>query len=133
MKISPSILKETKHIALGVLLGDVIMLAVFALLKKLDYTVLAGAALGSAAAIGNFLFMGMAVQRALDDPERTKVIIQRSYTKRMLAMVAVMIVGFAVPWFHVVAVVIPFLLPRVTIYAMQLLGLYRPEKKEGGQ
>ena len=131
MKIDPTVLKETGHVSIGVAIGDLIMLLVFFLLKKLDHTVVLGTVLGSAAAVGNFFAMGLTVQKALGDPERTQFIIRRSYTLRMLAMVAVMIVGFAVPVFHPVAVLVPFLLPGVTIHAMRLLGLYRPEKKGG--
>jgi len=131
MKLAPSIKKETGHIALGVLTGDAVMLAVFALLKRLDYTVVLGAALGSAAAILNFLFMAMNLQRAMDDPDRAKLLVQKSYTQRMLGMVVVMIIGFVAPCFHVVAVVIPFLLPSVTIKVMQLLGMYNPKEKGG--
>ena len=131
MKLSPAILKETKHIAIGVLIGDVLMLAVFALLKRLDYTVILGALLGSAAAVLNFFVMGVRAQRAMADPDRARIIIQRSYTTRMLLMVAVMALGVAAPCFHVVAVVIPFLLPSITIKMMHVLGLFKPDGKGG--
>ena len=131
MKLAPSIKKETGHIAVGVLTGAVVMLIVFALLKRLDYTVVLGAVLGSAAAIGNFLLMAVNLQKAMDDPDRAKLLVQKSYTQRMLGMVIVMIIGFAAPCFHVVAVVIPFLLPSVTIKVMQLLGMYNPKEKGG--
>lgn len=131
MKLAPSIKKETGHIATGVLAGDAVMLIVFAVLKRLDYTVVLGAVLGSAAAIGNFLLMAMNLQKAMDDPDRARRLVQKSYTQRMLGMVVVMIVGFAAPCFHVVAVVIPFLLPSVTIKVMQLLGMYNPKGKGG--
>lgn len=39
MKVQKAVLKETEHIAIGVLIADVIMCIVFALLKKFDYTV----------------------------------------------------------------------------------------------
>ena len=132
MKIGKAVLKETKRVAVGVLIGDLIMLAVFFLLKKLDITVVLGALLGSAAAVGNFFTMGLGLQKALDDPDRTKFLVQRSYTLRMLGMIAVMIVGFVLPCFHVVAVLVPFLLPGVSIHVMRLLGIYQPEKKGGG-
>ncbi len=131
MKISKSILKETGHIGLGVLVGDLIMLLVFFFLKKLDSTVWLGALLGSVAAVGNFFWMGLSVQKALKQPEKAKAMVQRSYTVRMLCLVAVLIVGFRAPYFHTIAVVVPILMPKLTIYAMQVLGLYRPEEKEG--
>ena len=131
MKLSPAIIKETKHIALGVLLGDVVMIAVFAILKRLDYTVFLGALLGSAATIMNFFIMGVRAQKAMADPDRARVIIQRSYSTRMLFMVAVMAVGVIAPCFHVVAVVLPFLFPSITIKMMQLLGFFKSDQKGG--
>lgn len=131
MNISKSIWKETGHIAVGVLAGDLIMVLVFWLLKRLELSVFLGALLGSVAAVGNFFWMGLAVQKALQYPDKAKVMVQKSYTVRMLFLVAVLIVGFRAPCFHVIAVVVPLLLPRLTIYAMQLLGMYRPDPKEG--
>jgi len=131
MKLSPAIIKETKHIGLGILIGDILMIAVFALLKKLDYTVFLGALLGSAAAVLNFFLMGVRAQKAMADPDRARVIIQRSYTTRMLFMVAVMAVGVAAPCFHVVAVVLPFLFPSITIKMMHVLGMFKTEEKGG--
>ena len=131
MKISPAIKKETGHIALGVLIGDVVMLAVFLLLKRMDYTVILGALLGSAAAVLNFLFMCLGCQKAVNDPDRAQLIIKQSYSRRMLGMVVVMIIGFSAPCFHVVAVVLPFLMPSITIKVMQLMGLYNPKEKGG--
>lgn len=121
--------KETKHIALGVALGDGVMLLVFALLKKLDVAVLLGTALGSAAAIWNFYYMGVSVQRAVQDADRAQATIRRSYTLRMLALVAVLIVGFTVRWFHPIAVAIPLLFPGLAIRVMGLLGLYKPKEE----
>ncbi len=132
MKISRAVLKETGHIALGVVLGSAVMVGVFALLKHFDYTVVLGALLGSVFSIFNFLLMGLTVQKAMDDPVRGKILVQRSYSRRLLMMAVVIIIGFAAPCFHVVAVVVPFLLPRVTILVMQMLGLYQPQK-EGGE
>ena len=131
MKICETVRKETVRIALGVLIGDAIMLGVFVALGKLNYTVLLGALLGSIAAVGNFFSMGLAVQKAMNDPDNAKRIVQRSYTMRMIAMAAILIVGFVLPWFHRIALVIPFLLPSLTIQAMRLLGLYKPTE-EGG-
>ena len=133
MKLSPAIINEIKHIAVGVLIRDAVMIAVFALLKRLDYTVFLGAALGSIAVIVNFLVLGIRAQRAMEDPDRARVIIQRSYTFRMLLMVAVMAIGVIAPCFHTVAVVIPFLLQSVTIFVMQLPETLGLGKKGGGK
>lgn len=131
VKIQPAVWKETGHIALGVVLGDIVMLVAFALLKRLDYTVLLGALLGSVAAVGNFLLLGLGAQRAMEDPDRAKALVQRSYMLRMLGLVAVLVLGVAAPCFHVIAVIVPILMPSVTIYVMRLLGLDKPKEKGG--
>ena len=131
MKIQPAVWKETGHIALGVALGDVVMLVVFAILRRMDYTVLLGTLLGSAAAIGNFLLMGVSAQRAMEDPDRAKAMVQRSYTLRMLGLVAVMVLGVAAPCFHIIAVIVPILMPGIIIVVMRLLGLDKPKEKGG--
>lgn len=131
MKIQPAVWKETGHIALGVALGDVVMLVVFAVLRRMDYTVLLGTLLGSVAAIGNFLLMGVSAQRAMEDPDRAKAMVQRSYTLRMLGLVAVMVLGVAAPCFHIIAVIVPILMPSIIIVVMRLLGLDKPKEKGG--
>ena len=133
MKACDTVRKETIRVALGVLIGDVVMLAIFFALRKLDLTVIFGALLGTAAAVGNFFAMGLAVQKALNDPDNAKRIVQRSYTLRMIAVAAILIVGFVLPYFHRIALVIPFLLPSLTIHAMRLLGLYKPDEEGGAE
>ena len=131
MKLNPAIPKVMKYIALGVLIGDALMIAVFALLKKLDYTVFLGTLLGSVGAVLNFFVMCVRAQKAMENPERARLIIQRSYTMRMLAVVAVMVLGVAVSCFHAVAVILPFLFPSITIKVMQMRGFFESDQKGG--
>ena len=50
-----------------------------------------------------------------------------------LAAMAVVVLGVKLACFSWVATVIPLLFPRLTILAMQILGMYKPPKnKEGG-
>ena len=52
---------------------------------------------------------------------------------RMLATLAVVVLGVKLACFSWGATVIPLLFPRLTILAMQILGMYKPPKnKEGG-
>lgn len=122
--------EQTRNMAIGVLIGDVLMILVFFLLKKLNWTVFAGAALGSAAAIWNFYTMGKNVQKALQDAETAQIKVRRSYTLRTVTLVAVLAAGMLVDWFDPFAVAIPLLFPGLTIHAMRLLGFYRPKEEE---
>ena len=60
-------LKETLILAVGEVVCSAIICAVFLLIQKFDYTVLLGAAIGSVAIVLNFLFMSVAVNRAIDE------------------------------------------------------------------
>lgn len=144
IKIQPAVRKETLRIAAGTSVLTVLMLGVFLILGRFDVTVLLGALLGSAAAIGNFFLLGLSVQKAAEtmngvklpsyeeaeaglepgqeaEPAATpetklaKQRMQLSYTGRMILLAAVGVLGLTLPCFHAVATVVPFLFPRVVI------------------
>ena len=56
------------------------------------------------------------------------LVMHSSYALRMLIAAVALILGVALPVFHWVAVVIPLLLPRLTILIMQITGVYKPDK-----
>ena len=164
MGVQQAVWTETRKIAIGVSILSVIMILAFVGLGYFDYTVILGAVLGSIAAIGNFFFMAMTVQRIAErmhgvrkekpqpdadesvDAEKTdngtnddlaemeddpltpeeelelknqtrlaKRTMQRSFGIRMILMGAVAVVGLKVPCFQPVAVIVPFLFPRIVI------------------
>ena len=149
MKIQPAVKRETKKIALGTGILTVLMVAVFLILRRFDWTVITGALLGCAAAVGNFFLMALTVQKAADemkpipqpeapedepdpdedekeaplseDAKRGKQRIQLSYTLRMLGLGAIAILGVTLPWFQSVAVLLPMLFPRIVIAVEGLL------------
>ena len=149
MKIQPAVKRETKKIALGTGILTVLMVAVFLILRRFDWTVITGALLGYAAAVGNFFLMALTVQKAADemkpipqpeapedepdpdedekeaplseDAKRGKQRIQLSYTLRMLGLGVIAILGVTLPWFQSVAVLLPMLFPRIVIAVEGLL------------
>ena len=129
MKLSKPILTETLHVAIGVLIGDALMCAVFALLGKFDLTVLWGALLGSVFAVGNFFLLGLSRQRGLEMGDMMPQHMKSSYSLRMFLYVIGIALAALLPCFHLIAAIIPLFFPRLTIFGMQLLGLYKPEKK----
>ena len=90
-----------------------------------------GNLLGGGWAILNFFIMGLAVQKSVKKelPEEAKLVLQNSYTKRLLAMVAILLIGFKVEYFNWVAVVIPMFFPRITIGLMKLPIFHRKEEE----
>lgn len=93
MKVQKAVLKETEHIAIGVLIADVIMCIVFALLKKFDYTVVLGALLGTGIAVANFFFLGVTLQKAVGMQEFASKYVRQSYSLRMFFCFAGVIVS----------------------------------------
>ena len=128
-KTSSAIAKTTGQIALGELVGIAIMVMVFAILGHFDYTVVTGAVLGGAGAVLNFFLMSITVKKSAGRGIQGKNRMILSYFLRMLLMVGIMVLGIACPYFQWLAVILPYLMPALTIYAMRLLGLYQPEQK----
>ena len=98
IKIEPAVKLESKRIAIGVLAMSVIMEIVFVVLGRFDYTVLLGNLLGGGWAILNFFLMALAVQKSVKKelPQEAKLVLQNSYTKRLLFSVAILLIGIKV-------------------------------------
>ena len=121
-KINATVLRETRYIAVFSLVLSVLMQAVFLIvLRRFDYTVLLGNLYGLAVAVGNFLFMGIGVQKAVEKDEKgAKNVLRFSQTIRFFAVFALMALGVIIPVFDPIAVIIPVFFPRIAIAAMQL-------------
>ncbi|MFI3313747.1 MAG: ATP synthase subunit I [Eubacteriales bacterium] len=130
--------KEIKRIALGVVAGTAIMMLIFYLCKEFNLAVLLGGLLGAAAAIGNFVYLAISVEKAVEAGDRSAAVMKSSYSLRMLVSALAIGLGLLLDFFNPFAIVIPMLLPRITIYALQFTGIYRPENtadsgKKGGE
>lgn len=120
--IDPTVKKETRYIAFMCVLFSLLLQAVFLVLSKWTVAVLLGNLLGIAAAVGNFLLMGLTVQNALEKEEdEAKRLVKSSQSFRLAMMFVVALIGYLVPCFHAVAVVVPFLFPRLAIALRPLL------------
>lgn len=121
-KIDPTVQRETKFIAGVVLIASAVMEGVFLLLGAWDLTVLWGNLLGAAATVLNFFLMGLTIQKALDKSEEdARKQMKASQSLRLLLLLLVAILGATVDCFHLVAVLVPMLFPRigVSIRALQ--------------
>ncbi len=115
-KIDKTVLRETRYIALWVVIFSVIMEAVFLIINQWDYTVILGNLLSATAAILNFLLMGITVQKAVVKEEKdAKSTMKVSQNLRILGLFVVAVVGAALPCFNTFAVLIPLLFPRVAV------------------
>ena len=119
--IDATVLKETRYIAGITVLLSVVMEAVFCIVGKWDFTVLLGHLWGGACAVLNFFLMGLTVQSAVTKEEKdAKNLIRFSQSARMLMLLVLAGIGYLVPVFHTIAVVIPLLFPRAAIFLRPL-------------
>ena len=115
-KIDPTVLKETAYITAFTIIFSMFMQAVFLIVQKWDYTVLLGNLLGIIAVVLNFFLMGLTVQTAvLKEEKDAKNLMKLSQTGRLFMMFVFALIGYLVPVFNAIAVVIPFLFPRIAI------------------
>lgn len=122
MKIDETVIKETKYIALFVGIFSVIMQIVFLCLGYWDYKVILGNIWGAAIAIGNFLAMGLYVQKAVNqNEEQARLTVKTSMTVRFALLLILLIIGFLIPVFNKIAVAAPLLFPSFGIYMRPLV------------
>ena len=120
-KIDKTVKKETLYIAVSVLIMSTLMQAVFLIVRRWDYTVLLGNLLSAAAAILNFLLMGITVQHATDKEEKqAKSIMRASQGLRMLMLFGIAVLGVLLDCFNTVSAIVPLFFPRIAIAFRQL-------------
>ena len=116
MKIDNTVKKETLYIACFSAILSMLMQAVFLIIGQWNYSVLLGNLWGYAAAVSNFLLLGLTVQKAVTkEPEEAKKLIKISHTLRNMLILIVAVIGIVVPFFNSWASIIPLLFPRISI------------------
>lgn len=114
------VFKETGIVAIGQAVGTLLLIGAYALLERLDRTVVLGALVGDLIALGNFFSMAVIASLAADRAERQDVqggqkLIQSSYPLRLLAMAVVLILCAKSGWFDLIALVVPLIFVRPTL------------------
>ena len=122
MKISDTVIKETRYIAVFSCVLSLLMQAVFLIvLRRFDYTVLLGNLLGLIIGVGNFFFMGIGIQKALEKDEKSaKGVLKFSQTARFFGFFVLAMAGVLLQCFNTVAVLVPIFFPRIAITAKQV-------------
>ncbi len=116
MKIDRTVIKETRYIALFVILLSALMEGVFLIAGYFDYTVALGNLLGGGIAVLNFFLMGLSVQKALGKEEKeAKTVLRASMLYRNMMLIAIAALGALLPCFNVFSVLIPLFFPRIAI------------------
>lgn len=114
-RIDPTIKRDTKYIALVVVILTALMESVFLIIGKWDITVLLGGLLGAGTAILNFFMMGMSVQKAVEkDKKDASGVMKASHSLRMVMLVVICAVAALLPGvFNLIATMVPLLFPSI--------------------
>ena len=130
-KPQETVLRETRRIAVGVFSMLAIMLVVYAAMGRFSLAVVLGGLIGSLYAVINFLLLGMTVQKVAEmregNEELARMQMKSSYNMRMVIMILLIVVAFALPFVDGLACMIPMLFPRLTIFVLQLTGKIKDE------
>lgn len=115
-KIDKVVLKETRYIAVVTIILSVLMQSVFLVIGKWTIAHLLGNVLGAFAAVLNFFLMGITVQKAVVKEEKeAKDLMKVSQSLRLFMMFFFALIGYFVPVFNLLAVIIPYLFPRIGV------------------
>ena len=115
-KIDPTVLKETKYIALVTLLFGVFQQAVFLMIAKWDFSVLCGGFYGWFVSLGNFFLLALSVQKAVSQEEKdAKNTMKLSQNMRLLGLFVFALIAYLLPFINTVAAILPYLYPRFAI------------------
>jgi len=131
----PAVRKETGYIALWVGILSLVMEAVFLLIRRWDWSVLAGNLGGAAVAIGNFLLLAVTVSKAIasGEPEAAARRVKGTATLRLLGVALACVLLVAVAKTNVYATLIPLLFPRIGLAFRPLMDKKRGADSSGAE
>ena len=130
MQKNRDVLRQVGGLAVALLVCIAVMLAVYALLGRLDRLVLLGAVFGWILAVGNFLSLSITVSNALDraanggSPQKAQLEIQTSSVVRPVILVIIYILLFRAELCDPLAAILPLLCAQVCI---KLIDFFRPD------
>ena len=121
-RIDPVVRRDTGYVALWVAVAILPVQVVFLLPGWWDYAVALGSLLGSLTAVGNFLMIGLMVQKAVTQTQKqAKNTVQLSQGLRLIAQGLILVLAACLPHvFNIWATAIPLLIPRMAISAREL-------------
>lgn len=120
-KIDDTVRRETVYIAVWVVILSVILQAVFLVVGQWNFGVLVSNFLSAAAAIANFLLMGITIQKAVNKEQKDAAQMMKfSQSGRMFMQFAAAAVG--VLFFNPITAIVPLFFPRIAIVFRPFIG-----------
>lgn len=119
--------KQTARITIGEVVCVALMCGVYALLHKLNLSVILGGLVGTVLAVGNFFFMAVIATLAADkaqaqDVEGGQKLMKSSYPIRILLLAGLLVVCAWSGYFDILALALPLLFVRPIIMVFEFFG-----------
>lgn len=126
MKFSRDVKWHIFLVSAGTIILGMLMVLVFLICGFFHFDVLLGAIIGCGAVIGNFLLMAYSLHKAADSGKKGKGIAQLSFGVRNLLLLLIAALSIALLHVNPIALIVPYVFPRIVILVMQITGLYKP-------
>ena len=140
-------LTQTARVAAGVAVMVALMLAVYAVIGRLDAGVVLGGLYSGLLGVLNFFVMGLMVQGIADrmaetqrsEEEIAELTLQMknrmrlSYNLRMIGLFALLVLGIAVFRFDALATILPSVFPSIVIRVLQIAEARKAPASEGSE
>lgn len=109
-------LRETIKLLKGIIVLDIIFIAIIYILGKFDIPMLQGILIGSVYALLNFRLIAVSLNRAVQmSPGRAQVFAGVSYVGRLALTAAIILAAIKVDYINAFGVIVPMFFPKIII------------------
>lgn len=122
---------DVLRVAAGNFILGAVMVLIFAITGYFSIEVIWGALLGNSFVSLSFLWLAISVSKNVEkDPDNARKRVSATYTYRLLAMAAMVIVAIKLPIFNWIAAVVPLFYQRIVITTVGKMRIREDSKKE---
>lgn len=109
-------LRETIKLLKGIIVLDIIFIAIIYILGKFDISMFQGILIGSVYALLNFRLIAVSLNRAVQmSPGRAQVFASISYMGRLALTAAIILAAIKVDYINAFGVIVPMFFPKIII------------------
>lgn len=122
---------DVLRVCAGNFILGAVMVLIFAIIGQFSLGVILGAVLGNSFVSLSFLWLAISVSKNVEkDPENARRRVSATYTYRLLAMAAIVVIAIKAPIFNWVATIIPLFYQRIVITVVGKMRAKEDNEKE---
>lgn len=109
-------LRETIKLLKGIIVLDIIFIAIIYILGKFDISMFQGILIGSVYTLLNFRLIAVSLKRAVQmSPGRAQIFASISYMGRLALTAAIILAAIKVDYINAFGVIVPMFFPKIII------------------